>query len=195
MNAKRVSAMTDTSEAQPVLLTIGHSTRTLEAFIRLLQASGVTRLVDVRRVPRSRRNPQFNSETLTEALNAVGIGYVHLAGLGGLGHPLPDSPNSAWRNALFRGFADYMQTPAFEVNIQMLMEQARQGHMALICAEAVPWRCHRALIADALRVRGVKVGPLGRVGRTPPVCRSALYSLLLPPFGLGSVTRFDPALL
>lgn len=149
--------MTDPSEAQPVVLTIGHSTRTLEAFIRLLQASGVTRLVDVRTVPRSRRNPQFNRETLPDALSAVGIGYVHMAGLGGLRHPRPDSPNSAWRNASFRGFADYMQTPAFEVNIQMLMEQAQQGRMALMCAEAVPWRCHRSLIADALTVRGVEV--------------------------------------
>ena len=140
-----------------VVLTIGHSTRTLEAFLRLLQAHGVTRLVDVRRIPRSRHNPQFNQQTLPDALHAAGISYQHIAGLGGLRHPRRDSPNEAWRNLSFRGFADYMQTIDFRKNLEVLIDLARQERVALMCAEAVPWRCHRSLIADALLVRGLRV--------------------------------------
>ena len=139
------------------VLTVGHSTRTLAAFVELLQAHKVKRVIDVRTVPRSRHNPQFNSESLPEALSATGIAYRHLPGLGGLRHPRRDSPNTGWRNASFRGFADYMQTPEFEVGLKELIKLARCRRSAVMCAEAVPWRCHRSLIADALLARGVKV--------------------------------------
>ena len=140
-----------------VVLTIGHSTRTLETFLHLLQAHGVSRLVDVRRIPRSRHNPQFNQQTLPDALHAAVISYQHIAGLGGLRHPRNDSPNKAWRNSSFRGFADYMQTVEFRENLEVLIDLARQERVALMCAEALPWRCHRSLIADALLVRGLRV--------------------------------------
>ena len=123
----------------------------------MLRAHAVERLVDVRTVPRSRFNPQFNRDTLPEALRKAGITYVHMPGLGGLRHPRADSPNAGWRNASFRGFADYMQTPEFAVSLEALMEVAREEQIALMCAEALPWRCHRSLIADALTVRGVSV--------------------------------------
>jgi uncharacterized protein (DUF488 family) len=140
-----------------IVLTVGHSTRTLETFLHLLQAHGVTRLVDVRTVPRSRHNPQFNQETLPDALHDAGIIYQHIAGLGGLRQTRHDSPNQAWRNSSFRGFADYMQTPEFKENLQVVIDMARQERVCLMCAEAVPWRCHRSLIADALLVRKVGV--------------------------------------
>jgi uncharacterized protein (DUF488 family) len=141
----------------PVVLTIGHSTRDLETFLRLLQAQGVTRIVDVRTIPKSRHNPQFNKETLPAALRTVGIAYQHMGELGGLRHPLPNSCNQAWRNASFRGFADYMQTPEFDEGLRKLIEIARKDQVAIMCAEAVPWRCHRSLIADALVARRVRV--------------------------------------
>jgi hypothetical protein len=139
------------------VLTIGHSTRSLEALVSLLQVHEVKRLVDVRTIPRSRRNPQFNKETLPEALRAARIKYRHFPKLGGLRHARADSPNKAWRNASFRGFADYMQTPEFTTAIEKLAELAKKERLALMCAEAVPWRCHRSLIADALSVRGFRV--------------------------------------
>jgi uncharacterized protein (DUF488 family) len=139
------------------VLTVGHSTRPLKTFIELLKAHGVKLLVDVRTVPRSRHNPQFNQESLPESLAAVGIKYVHKPGLGGLRHPRHDSPNTGWRNASFRGFADYMQTPEFEKNLEKLSSLARRERLAIMCAEAVPWRCHRSLIADTLTVRGIPV--------------------------------------
>lgn len=139
------------------VLTIGHSTRTLEEFLHVLQVHGVTRLVDVRTIPRSRHNPQFNKETLPADLRSAGLVYQHMAGLGGLRRSRADSPNEAWRNLSFRGFADYMQTPEFKENLQALMDLARQERIALMCAEAVPWRCHRSLIADALVAWGFKV--------------------------------------
>ncbi len=141
----------------PVVLTVGHSTRSLEALIGLLQAHQVRRLVDVRTIPRSRHNPQFNKETLPAALRAAGIKYRHFPKLGGLRHARADSKNLAWRNASFRGFADYMQTPEFAAAIEKLAELAQKERLALMCAEAVPWRCHRSLIADALHVRGFRV--------------------------------------
>ncbi|MFI5338879.1 MAG: DUF488 family protein [Candidatus Methylomirabilales bacterium] len=140
-----------------LILTIGHSTRTLQDFVELLQGHAVKKLVDVRTVPRSRHNPQFNRDTLPDGLNAAGITYVHMPDLGGLRHPRADSPNTAWRNASFRGFADYMQTPEFTVSLDALIGLAREEQIALMCAEAVPWRCHRSLIADALIVHGVSV--------------------------------------
>lgn len=141
--------------AEPVVLTIGHSTRTIEEFIRLLQAHGVTRVVDVRTVPRSRHNPQFNRDILPASLENAGIGYVHMAELGGLRHTKRDSLNTAWRNTSFRGYADYMQTPEFHKAIEELIQWANRDRIAVMCAEAVPWRCHRSLIADALLVRGI----------------------------------------
>lgn len=146
-----------TTKQPKLILTIGHSTRPLEAFIHLLQSHQVTRVVDVRTIPRSRHVPQFNAETLPDSLCAAGIAYEHMAGLGGLRHTRADSPNKAWRNASFRGYADYMQTDEFEQGLDSLMDRARMDRIALMCAEAVPWRCHRSLIADALAVRGIRV--------------------------------------
>lgn len=140
-----------------VVCTIGHSTRPIEEFIALLQAHEITQLVDVRTVPRSRHNPQFNKEQLPISLHEVGIRYSHIAGLGGLRRRQPDSINGGWRNASFRAYADYMQTAEFAENLNQLMTLAAIERCALMCAEAVPWRCHRSLIADALVVRGVRV--------------------------------------
>jgi uncharacterized protein (DUF488 family) len=137
------------------VLTVGHSTRSIEEFIELLVAHGVTQLVDVRTVPRSRHNPQFNTETLSGRLAAADIGYAHAPGLGGFRRSAPDSPNSGWRNLSFRGYADHMQTADFKENLVSLIELAQRDRVALMCAEAVPWRCHRSLIADALVVHGV----------------------------------------
>src|SRR5262245_2861538 len=140
-----------------VVLTIGHSTRTLPAFVKLLEVHDVECLVDVRTVPRSRHNPQYNKETLPPELRKAAIKYRHLPGLGGLRHARKDSKNMAWRNASFRGFADYMQTPEFEESLGKLIELAAKQRVAVMCAEAVPWRCHRSLIADALCARGIPV--------------------------------------
>ena len=141
----------------PTVLTIGHSTRAWKDFLDLLRAHGVKRVLDIRSIPRSRHNPQFNRETLSTKLRAARIGYVHLRKLGGLRHTRRDSPNTGWRNASFRGFADYMQTSEFEAGLDRLMKLAEQKRSAIMCAEAVPWRCHRSLIADALTVRGIQV--------------------------------------
>lgn len=146
-----------TRNEKSVVLTVGHSTRTWKDFLGLLRAHGVQRIVDVRSIPRSRHNPQFNQEILRAKLRAAGIAYVHLRKLGGLRRARPDSPNEGWRNASFRGFADYMQTPEFAAGLERLMKLARQKRSAVMCAEAVPWRCHRSLIADALVARGIRV--------------------------------------
>ena len=138
-------------------MTIGHSTRPLETFIHLLQIYGAKQIIDVRTVPRSRHNPQFNRDTLPGSLKAVGIGYLHMPGLGGLRRPKPDSINLGWRNASFRGFADYMRTSEFENYLGELAMLAQRKSSALMCAEALPWRCHRSLISDALAIRGIKV--------------------------------------
>ena len=137
-------------------MTIGHSTRTLDEFIGLLQAHGVTCVADVRTVPRSRHNPQFNKTSMPRSLKKAGLSYVHLPGLGGLRHAKRDSLNVGWRNASFRGYADYMQTPEFEQSLDELVQLANREQIALMCAEAVPWRCHRSLIADALLIRGIR---------------------------------------
>jgi uncharacterized protein (DUF488 family) len=144
------------SELAPIS-TVGHSTRSIEDFIAILKAHGIRQLIDVRTVPRSRHNPQFNRENLPISLQAAGIGYQHMPGLGGLRRAKPDSMNTGWRNASFRGFADYMQTPAFQENLERLIALAREEPLAIMCAEAVPWRCHRSLIADALVARGIPV--------------------------------------
>ncbi|MGZ5205180.1 MAG: DUF488 domain-containing protein [Caldimonas sp.] len=136
-------------------MTIGHSTRALDEFLTLLVAHGVTQLVDVRTVPRSRHNPQFNADALPTSLASAGIGYVHAPGLGGFRPTSADSPNDGWRNLSFRGYADYMQGVDFADNLFTLIELARHDRVVLMCAEAVPWRCHRSLIADALLVHGV----------------------------------------
>jgi uncharacterized protein (DUF488 family) len=144
-------------EPQPIVLTAGHSTRPLETFVNLLKAHSVTRLIDVRTVPRSRHNPQFNRDTFSGALESAGIRYTHVAGLGGFRRTSRESPNRGWRNEAFRGYADYMQTRDFAENLASLIERAKQERVALMCAEAVPWRCHRSLIADALVIHGVRV--------------------------------------
>ncbi len=149
--------MSGEAELPATIFTVGHSTRALEKFIPLLRAYHVRTLVDVRTIPRSRRNPQFNQETLPNNLEKSGIKYVWLKGLGGLRRPENDSLNSGWRNASFRGFADYTQTPEFESSLQELIKLAKNGIIAIMCAEAVPWRCHRSLISDALLVRGAQV--------------------------------------
>lgn len=139
------------------ILTIGHSTHPVEEFVDLLQMHGVEQLVDVRTIPKSRHNPQFNREALDATLAAHGISYTHMPGLGGLRHPRKDSVNTAWRNASFRGYADYMQTPEFGKSIASLVELAEKRQTVIMCAEAVPWRCHRSLISDALLARGITV--------------------------------------
>ena len=150
-------AADDADDAGCGVLTVGHSTRAIEEFLDLLRSHHVTRLVDVRSVPRSRHNPQFGIESLPATLAASNIDYAHAPGLGGFRRAAPDAANAGWRNRSFRAYADYMQTPDFEANLTDLIERARTGTVALMCAEAVPWRCHRSLIADALVVHGVAV--------------------------------------
>jgi uncharacterized protein (DUF488 family) len=139
------------------IYTIGHSTRSIEQFLEILQAHGIGLVADVRTIPRSGRNPQFNAEALAASLSRETIDYVHLAGLGGFRRPKADSRNTAWENESFRGYADYMQTAEFTANLEKVMALAMKRKTALMCAEAVPWRCHRMLIADALTARGVVV--------------------------------------
>jgi len=150
------------------VLTVGHSTRPIDEFIAMLAAHRVTQLVDVRTVPRSRHNPQFNGEALAASLESAGIGYVHAPGLGGFRRPAPDSPNAGWRNLSFRGYADYMQSPEFAANLFGLIELTRHDRVALMCAEAVPWRCHRSLIADALVVHGIATCEIASANRLQP---------------------------
>lgn len=139
------------------LFTIGHSTRTTEAFLALLGAYAIARIVDVRTLPKSRRNPQFARENLERSLSDAGIAYTHMKTLGGLRKPARDSINSGWRNDAFRGYADHMQTSEFAVAVDALIALAHGARTAVMCAEAVPWRCHRSLLGDALLVRGVDV--------------------------------------
>ena len=142
------------SKAQKqTIFTIGHSTRTFDQFLELLQAHGIERVIDIRTIPRSHRNPQYSLDTLGPALEAVGINYVHLKELGGLRRPKPDSKNVGWRNASFRGYADYMATSEFEIALLRAIELSQVEPSVLMCAEAVPWRCHRSLVADALTAR------------------------------------------
>ena len=140
-----------------MIYTVGHSTRAIEAFIALIAAHGVALLADVRTVPKSRHNPQFGAEALARSLRDAGIGYRPFPALGGFRRARADSPNAGWRNASFRGYADYMQTPDFIAALDTLIECAEHDTTAVMCAEAVPWRCHRSLIADALLVRGIPV--------------------------------------
>ena len=137
------------------VFTIGHSTRPIDEFIHVLKSHGVQRVIDVRTMPRSRFNPHFDITRLPALLHAAQIYYTHLPGLGGLRKPQPDSPNSGWRNKSFRGYADHMQSTTFKQSLERCLELATAERVVLMCAEAVPWRCHRSLIADALVVRGV----------------------------------------
>ncbi|MCB0949165.1 MAG: DUF488 domain-containing protein [Mycobacterium sp.] len=139
------------------IYTIGHSTRAIEEFIGLLKSFDVDFVADIRTVPKSRHNPQFHVEALPGSLALAGIGYAHLPGLGGLRRPAKDSINTGWRNASFRGYADYMNTPPFQDAIEDLIALAARRTTVIMCAEAVFWRCHRALVADALLVRDVDV--------------------------------------
>jgi uncharacterized protein (DUF488 family) len=147
----------DAQWPKDAIFTVGHSTLPIERFLARLKTYGIETLVDVRTIPRSRYNPQFESGALAESLAAVGIGYLHHKALGGLRHPSKDSPNTGWRNESFRGYADYMQTAAFESALEQLIRLSREKRTAIMCAEAVPWRCHRSLVSDALMVRGIPV--------------------------------------
>jgi uncharacterized protein (DUF488 family) len=150
-------------------LTIGHSTRSFDELLDLLKTNGIKCLADIRTIPRSRTNPQFNMDTLSEMLEKNGINYVHLKELGGLRRPKKDSLNKGWRNDSFRGFADYMQTKDFERAIEQLIELARkqnEGKLAFMCAESLPWRCHRSLISDYLVSKGFKVRHI--IGKASP---------------------------
>jgi uncharacterized protein (DUF488 family) len=140
-----------------IAYSIGHSTRGIQDFLRILQKFEIQTLADIRSIPKSRRNPQFTDVNLSIALNEIGITYQKIPDLGGLRKPKADSPNQGWRNESFRGYADYMQTEEFEASLQKLLSFAVKGPTVAMCAEAVPWRCHRSLVGDALVVRGVRV--------------------------------------
>ena len=139
------------------IYTIGHSTRSADEFLAILKAFAIELVADIRTIPRSRRNPQYDQESLKRVLAEHQIGYVHLPALGGLRHARKDSPNTGWTNASFRGYADYMQTAEFAAAIDDLITRAVSCRTVIMCAEAVPWRCHRSLVGDALLVRGIQV--------------------------------------
>jgi uncharacterized protein (DUF488 family) len=162
------SRSTRKNEKAVTVFTVGHSTRTADEFVELLQGFGIDLVADIRTVPRSRRNPQFEKDVLRESLRAHSIEYVHLASLGGLRHARKDSINTAWQNASFRGYADYMQTDEFTRAIAELMELAGVKELVIMCAEAVPWRCHRSLVGDALLARGVEVMDILNRGSAKP---------------------------
>lgn len=144
--------------AEPVtVFTIGHSTRAFDEFVALLRAHDVKAVADVRRYPRSRKFPHFNDDALADALPRAGIAYVPFLALGGRRRASKDSPNAGWRSESFRGYADYMRTDAFLAGLAALIDAARDRPTTTMCSEAVPWRCHRSLISDALLVRGVRV--------------------------------------
>jgi uncharacterized protein (DUF488 family) len=151
-----------------MFLTVGHSNRPIDEFLDMLRAHNVQLLADIRTVPRSRYNPQFNRETLPASLASVGIEYRHLPGLGGLRHPRKDSTNTGWRNDSFRGYADYMQTPEFEQALDELLALATGRQVAIMCAESVPWRCHRSMVADALTARGIPVSHIMSAAKANP---------------------------
>ena len=145
--------MTDTL----TVCTIGHSNHSLEAFVELLQLHGIEAIADVRRFPGSRRLPQFGSEALRDALGETGIGYAWFEELGGRRRPLEDSPNLAWRNSSFRGYADHLQSDEFNRGLNRLLEMAGRQRTAMMCAEVLWWRCHRSLVSDVLKTRGIEV--------------------------------------
>ncbi len=170
----------------PLIFTIGHSTHPISEFIDLLKTNHVVHVLDVRTVPRSRHNPQFGIESLPASLKKSGIEYTHWAALGGLRHSRVGSINGGWRNKSFRGYADYMQTQEFADNVDQVAQLAARECCALMCAEAVPWRCHRSLIADALTVRGIKVediiGPKApKLHRLTPWAKADGLTITYPP--------------
>jgi 3-methyladenine DNA glycosylase/8-oxoguanine DNA glycosylase len=150
------------------IYTIGHSTRTFDELVAMVRAFGISTVVDIRTIPRSRHNPQFNGDVFQAALRSQRLRYVHVSELGGLRRPRKDSSNTGWRNASFRGFADYMLTESFDLGLAKLQKLAEQGRVVLMCAEAVPWRCHRFLVADALTARGVRVEHITTAKRASP---------------------------
>lgn len=150
------------------VLTVGHSTRTLEEFSSLLWANGATLLADVRRFPHSPRHPWFDAAHLPRALEGAGIGYEHLPELGGRRRPLPDSPNAGWRNPSFQGYADHMGTSEFREGLGRLLGLCGMERVCLMCSEAVWWRCHRRMISDALVARGLAVAHILGLGRAQP---------------------------
>jgi uncharacterized protein (DUF488 family) len=151
-----------------VVYTIGHSTRPIEEFVSILRANGIEHLVDVRTVPKSRRNPQFHTDALRASLEAAGIGYEHAPGLGGWRRPRKESQNGAWQNDAFRGYADYTETPEFEAALQQLIDRAGERKTAYMCAEASPFQCHRRIISDVLVARGFRVEHLISLKRSEP---------------------------
>jgi uncharacterized protein (DUF488 family) len=140
-----------------MLYTIGHSTRSIDEFIAMLNSFEIGTLTDVRTIPKSRYNPQYEQKALARALEDSSIDYVYMKALGGLRHAKKDSPNTGWRNSSFRGYADHMQSEEFEIALDELIALSKKSRTCIMCAEAVPWRCHRSLIADALTVRHVPV--------------------------------------
>jgi len=152
----------------PVLYSIGHSTRAEDDFVTLLAAYGVGGVADVRTIPRSRRHPQFGAERLRERLERDGIEYRHIPGLGGLRRPRPDSPNGAWTNLAFRAYADHMETQEFAAGLEALLSLAAERVVAFMCAEALWWRCHRRLVADALLARDAHVRHILSRTEAPP---------------------------
>jgi uncharacterized protein (DUF488 family) len=171
---------------EPVVWTIGHSTRSIDEFVALLAENGVRGVVDVRTMPRSRHTPQFNEDEFGRSLGEHGVAYRHLAALGGLRHTTKASVNTGWRNTSFRGYADYMQTSAFAAGLDELIGIARETPTAIMCAEAVPWRCHRSLVGDALLVRDIRVvdimGPgSAREETLTPFARVDGHAITYPP--------------
>lgn len=166
----------------PTLYTIGHSNRTLQEFIDILKAHGITRIIDIRTIPKSQYVPWSNKEALANSLRKEHIDYKHIKKLGGLRHPTKDSINKGWKNSGFRGFADYMQTPEFFEELKSLNEIIKSNpNTAIMCAEAVPWRCHRSLIADAEIIRGIKVSHI--------MSRSSLHEHELTSFAVVDRTK------
>ncbi len=149
---------TQATHNMPVIMTIGHSTRSFAELVELLNKNGVTMLIDIRTIPKSRTNPQFSSDTLAETLPKENIKYKHMVALGGLRHAKASSPNKVWKNASFRGYADYMETVPFREALDKLLHLAHKDNVAIMCSEAVWWRCHRSMVADELVARGVSVG-------------------------------------
>jgi uncharacterized protein (DUF488 family) len=168
-------AQGDCPATGPAIFTIGHSTHPIEEFIRLLATNHVDLLVDVRTVPRSRHNPQFSGPELAATVAASHIEYRHEAALGGLRRPRPDSPNMAWRNESFRGFADHMQTSQFNEALDAVLAEARVRRVAMMCAEGNPFRCHRSLIADAIAARGLTSCEITASGR-PKIHRVTAFA-------------------
>lgn len=163
----------------PPVFTLGHSTRSIEELLDLLREQGVQVLADVRRYPMSRRHPQFSRDSLAASLEEAGIHYMHEPDLGGRRAARPGSPHTAWRVEAFRGYADYMETPAFAAALERLMERAGREVVAILCAEAVPWRCHRRLITDALLARGIPVADITGPGAAKPA-RLSEHALVQP---------------